>query len=335
MAPRGKRAKASTDKPSVSSALIAALKFVSVAQRDTGQPFQTHSVLTNNTVVAFDGTVAAGHRIEEDLHACPHTLRLIDALAKCGESLSITQLDGERLSIKSDRFKAFVPCVASNIIDVPLPDPPCAVIDDRLKRGFEVVSVLASDNAQHVVTASILLRAGSMLATNRQVMLEYWHGIDLPPGIVLPKAGVTAVMKAAKPLAKFGFSDRSATFYFEDGSWIRSQLYSEAWPNVDNVLNQRSNPWPLPELFYKGLDAIMSFSENGIVYFTPNVLRSHPSDGIGASYEITGLPGGVAYNAKHLKIVEPYVKTIDFVGADGISYFFGENVRGAITGVRA
>lgn len=334
MAPRGKRAKAA-DKTSASSELVKALKFVALAQKEVGQAYQTHVMLAHNQAVAFDGTIAAGHRIEEDIFACPHTLRLIDALAKCGETLSVTQLDNDKLSIKSDKFKAFVPCVGKDMLATVAPDPPCAVIDDRIKKGLEVVSVLASDNAQHVVTASILLRAGSMVATDRHTMLEYWHGIDLPPGIALPKAGATAVLKANKPLAQFGFSSNSVTFYFEDGSWIRSQLYSEPWPNVDNVLNVTSNPWPLPETFYKGLDAVASFSEDGNVHFKPNLLRSHNSEHTGASYEVIGLPSGPVFKAKQLKIIQPYVKTIDFIGKDGKAFFFGDNVRGAIVGGRA
>lgn len=334
MAPRGKRAKAA-DKTSASSALINALKFVAVAQKDIGQPYQTHVRLADNFAVAFDGTVAAGHKIEEDIKACPHTLRLLDALAKCGESLSITQLDGDKLAIKSDKFKAYVSCVSDAILMPTLPDPPCAVIDDRLKAGFEAVSVLASDNSQHVVTASILLQANSMLATDRHLMLEYWHGIDLPPGLAIPKAGVNALLKVNKPLARFGFSERSVTFYFEDGSWVRSQLYSEPWPDVSRILNVTSNPWPIPETLFKAVDAVAPFSENGAVYFGPNVIRSHASDGIGASYEVNGIPAGPIFRAKHLKIIEPYVKTIDFIGRNGISYFFGESLRGAITGMKA
>lgn len=333
MAPRGKRAKAA-DKTSASSELVKALKFVALAQKEVGQAYQTHVILAHNQAVAFDGTIAAGHRIEEDIFACPHTLRLIDALAKCGETLSVTQLDNDKLSIKSDKFKAFVPCVGKDMLATVAPDPPCAVIDDRIRKGFEVVGSLASDAAQHVVSSSILLQGGSMLATDRQVMLEYWHGIDLPPGIVIPKAGAAAVVKAGKALAQFGFSSNSVTFYFEDGSWIRSQLYSEPWPDVSRVLNVKSNPWPLPEAFYKAVEAVTSFSENGNLYFCGNVLRSHATDGIGASYEVVGLPNGPVYKAKHLKIIQQHVKTIDFVGVNGIAYFFGDSVRGAITGVR-
>jgi hypothetical protein len=50
---------------------------------------------------------------------------------------------------------------------------------------------------------------------------------------------------------------------------------------------------------------------------------------------VIGLPNGPVFKAKQLRIIEPYVKTIDFIGANGIAYFFGDNVRGAVTGIKA
>lgn len=330
------RKKKADEAPSSSTAaFIAALKFIAIAQRDIGTPFQVHSVLFNKWAVAFDGVLALGHPIEEDLSACPHTLRLIDALAKCGEALSVAQLDTGRLSVKSGGFRAFVPCASFDVMTEVRPDPPIAVIDDRLKLAFEAVAGLASDNAQHVVTASILLRSGSAVATDRSLAIEYWHGIDLPPGLVLPKAAVAAVCKIGKPLAKFGFSNTTVTFWFEDGSWLRTQLYSEPWPDIDRVLNVPSKPWPVPPDLAKALEAVAPFSEDGIVRFDTNILRSHDADGMGASYEVTGLPKGPKFNAKRLKIALQHTTNIDFGASNGIAYFFGDNVRGALTGVRA
>ena len=331
MAPRGKRANATATK-SLSSGLVEALKFISVAQRDTGQVYQTHCILARNMAVAFDGVVAAGVPIAEDIQACPQTGALVAALSQCGESLSITQLDGARLSIKSEKFQAYVPCVSWQELTYPTPDAPCATIDDRIRAGFACVGILASDTSQHVVTASVLLQANSMVSTNRHVMLEYWHGIDLPR-IIIPKAFVTAITKSTKPLKQLGFSDNSVTFYFDDGSWIKSQRYADEWPDMGKILNQGFEPKPIPENFYKAVDAVASFSDDGSVRLMDTKLSSHKDAGVGAVYDCD-LRVNVTLNAKYLKIAEPYAKVFDFTGINGISYFQGECVRGAISQVR-
>ncbi len=313
------------------ASLVNALRFVSLAQRDIGTPNQVHVMLRNNWAVAFDGVLAAGHRIDEDLNACPHTLRMIDALMKCGETLAITHLDTGRLSVRSGAFKALIPCADPLTLPVAFPDPPVGQIDERLLKGFAAVGDLATEGSQHVITSSVLLGPGTVTATNRHLILQYWHGIDLPPGLVLPKAAVTALLKANKPVVKFGFSPSTMTFYFEDESWLRTQLYSEAWPDISHILDVRSNAWPVPEDLFKALAAVSSFSEDGNVFFMSGSMRSHDTDAKGASYELRGIPNNIALNAKLLKMLEPYINAIDLQGVNHVTYFFGENIRGALS----
>jgi len=330
MAPKGKRAKA-TEKSSLTTGLVKALEFISVAQKKEGSIYQTHCYMGGNRVVAFDGILAAGQHIEEDLLACPQTSLLISALSKCSDNLAITQLANDRLSIKSEKFKAIIPCVSREALHYVVPDAPCAVIDNRLRSGFEKLAPLVSDSAEHVLTSSFLLQANSMLATNRHVMVEFWHGIDLPPNIILPKACAVAICKTNKNLVQFGFSPNSVTFYFDDNSWIKSQLYSEAWPGTSKIFKYHPDYAPIPERFFETLDIVKPFSESGNIYFLENALSSHANAGEGASYEFEGLPNDLVFNQKYLELIKSYATHIDFIGENGISYFYGENIRGAIS----
>jgi hypothetical protein len=326
MAPRGRK---KAEPKAKSTALVSALKFISVAQKDAGQPHETHCRLAHNTAVAFNGTLAAGVRIDEDITANPHTLKLLAALERCGETFSITQLDNERLSIKSEKFKAVVPCLTSDQLLSVEPDAPCAIINDSLKEGFNVVSTIVSDNSEFMVTASILLRNQTMVSTNTHILFEYWHGIDLPP-LVIPKLAALAVSRCTLPLSRLGFSAGSVTFWFSDNSWIKTQQYTEKWPNVDRILNVPCLDKPIPETFYHGLDAIAPFADDNRVHCGQGILSTHTDTNLGASYEVEGLPEGPSFNLKYLKIIEPYVKTIDFVGVKGTTFFFGDKVRGLV-----
>ena len=176
---------------------------------------------------------------------------LIDALSKCDENFSLTQLDNNRLSIKSGKFKAVVPCLDPTLMQEALPDPMIAQINNSFKLAVEAVGVLASENAQHILTASVLMNGASVISTNRVMLLEYWHGLDLPSNIPLPKQFVAALVKTKKNLIGFGFSRSSATFYFEDTSWIRTQLYNDEWPDVSNILNRQANLWSIDASFFK------------------------------------------------------------------------------------
>lgn len=313
------------------SRFVEALNFVSVATKKQGAPFETHTKLAAKWAKAFNGVVAAAHIMEEELYACPHHQTLLDAMARCGDTFSITQMDRDRLAVKSGKFRAVVPCIDPELIGEIEPDMAIAPIDDRFKTAIGAVGILASESGQSVVDASLLIRSGSVVGTNRLVLFECWHGIDLPV-MSLPKAGVVALTKQSKPLLGFGVSSSNATFHYE-GAWIRSQFYSDTWPNVDSVFNKPHNAWPIPEGFFTALKAVSEFSTDGDVYFHDGVLRSHDSEAIGAAYEVRGLPRGPIFNAKRLAMIEPYAKQIDFMtNGEKILTFFGDNIRGVVCG---
>ena len=327
-------------KPSNASSLITALQFVSIAQKDKGTFFQTHCRIANNQIVAYDGNLSAGHYVEDDLTACPQTRVLKETLLKCGQSLSITQLDNARLAVKSGKLTNLVPCTVEEMPLV-VPDTPIAAIDNRLKTGFEVVGLLAKEGAERVVLASILLNANSMLGTNGHIVVEFWHGIDLPPNLVLPKSFIAAILKTDKQLAQLGFSFNnetgqynSLTFYFADNSWIKTQLYNDQWPDTGKVLNVNSNAMVLPESFFDAVKTLASLASDNRFYLFQNLLRTSFDETTGASYEVEGLPPGKIFSAEYMKLLCNFIKCVDFTTYEDKALFFGENIRGAIMACR-
>lgn len=334
---RASRKPKAVAEPITSTGFIDGLKFLSFVTKDVGAPMETHVILNQKTAVASNGVLSAGVLIEEDIFACPHNGLLIEALSKCGQHLSITQLDNNRLSIKSDKFKAVVPCLDPNILIAPEPDMPMGDLDDRFKEALEAVGMLATDTAQQVALASILIQSRSVMATNGKMLFEYWHDIDMPSGLALPKAIIAPLTKIKKKLVKFGFSHSSMTFFFEDKSWIKTQFFVETWPDVSHILNVKSNAFPVPNDFFKALDAVAPFSSDGFVYLDKDLLRSHEADGAGATYELAGLPKSPSYSAKLLSMIKPYAEKIDFIAPgphEGTHclMFFGKVIRGVIMG---
>lgn len=320
-----------------SNQLLAALEFCSCVSEKLGASYETHIGLRNNWAIAFNGIVAAGNPIAEDITCFPHNLLLIEALSKCDDNFTLTQLDNGRLSIKSGKFKAVVPCLDPALMQTAVPDPMIVGITNKFKEAVEAVGVLASENAQHVLTASVLMNGQSVISTNRVMIMESWHGLDLPPNVPLPKQFVAALVKQKKNLVGFGFSNNSATFYFEDGCWLRTQLYSDEWPDVSGILNREANLWSIDPNFFKSLEAVIPFSEDGNIYSDTNLLMSHADHGVGATFECNGIPKGFVYPAKQLMLMKPYCKKVDFM-ASGVHdsiyclVFEGEQVRGVISG---
>lgn len=318
--------------------LINALHFISVAQKPEDDVYyKTHCILHNGMAMGYNGTITAGAKIEETLEVVPNTYKLIAALERTTKDVSITELEG-KLSIRSGAFSCFVPCW-HEAMPALTPDPPLCDISDVLKIGFDMISGFTIDNDKRkIVECSMLLRENSMFATDTAVILEFWHGLSLPT-IVLPKIAVSAILNSDKKLKQLGVSSNSCTFWFEDNSWIKTQLYDEAWPDIDRVLNKPCNPEPLPEGFYNALRTIKPFAAGKdaekTVHFMNGALQSHRNKDEGACCEAVGVKHGPAFNIKRLERIEHCVDTIDFYSSS-TAFFFSKcgKVRGALAGVR-
>ena len=310
------------------------MNFISKAQSKLGVPYQTHCVIKNGILSAFDGTITIGIACKFDFEACPHTLSLIDAIKNCSSDVSITQLNNCVLSIKSGKFKASIDCHPSdNMVCIP-PDPKIATIDNRLLDAFNCVVNIVSETAAKECLAGVLLQCNSVLATNGMLLVEYWHGINLPSGLLLPKKFVKAVIDSDKNIAGFGYSPNSVTFYFEDNSFIRTNLYQSPFPNTAPIFDGwLGEPMPLPDEFFKAVASIGKCTEAGKVYFVEDKVSSTKTPSLGASYEVECLPNNMAFNSNYIKLIEPYCELAHFDKNSHTFYFFSNNVRGALKGM--
>jgi hypothetical protein len=331
----GRRPRSKATEPS-NNKLLEAIRFVSLACSEKGPINETHLYLGSRWAVASNGVITIATQIEEDIYAAPQAKLMQEALSKCGESFALTILESN-LSIKGSKFKAIIPCIDPTLLTIPSPDEIVADINDNFRVGLETVGVLVNDNAQNIVAASILLNGRSLVTSDTSILFEFWHGIDLPSGLSLPKAIIGPIAKAGKKLSKLGFSPSSLTFYYEDQSWIKTQLFVEKWPNIDELLNRPSNQMPLPKDFWEGFAAVAPFSTDGAVYFDAGTMRSHPTDAAGAAFDVPGLPKGPSFAIRSLGLLKGLgVKSADFFTPGRFNgtmlTFTSDNVRGAIAG---
>jgi hypothetical protein len=315
------------------SRLLEAMRFLSLCQKKDGNEAETYCRLTHNSAVAFNSTLAIGSLIEEDIEACPHTASMILALERCGDSYSITQLNDNRLLVRSGDFQAFVPCCDPAKLSWAAPDAAQAAITDALTGALKLLAPIVKDKAPTVLAASILLRSGSAIATNRVVIVEAWHGCNLP-AISIPKAAATAILKSGKKVAWFGLGANTATFGFDDQSWIRTNLF-KTQEDMSLLLDKfASDPREIKPAFFEAVRKIAPFSKDGLVYCGGNETVSSHRSGLQLGGELTLMvEGGLhkrIYSIDNLKLIEKYVKKIDENAGQNVTMFFGDNIRGAI-----
>lgn len=317
--------------------MLEAINFVKGATDDK-QDWQEYCRIINGWIIAFDGSIAAGHPIEADMAVCPHTKRLKEAVERAGATLSLSAQENGRLSVAGEKARFTVPCLPGSALHPVMPDPSIAMLDDRLKAAFGAVIKLAKEEADTIHEQSVLLRAYTVVGCNGALAIEAYHGIDLPPGLGIPHKAAKVIAQQTATLVGFGWDmGRSVTFHFANGAWIKTQLMEGEWPPIDDVLNRPVYYAPTPEGLFEGLAAILSFSDDGAVHFHDDKLKttygSNDAGALsGASYEVPGLFKGSSFTGRLLDMAAPYAKQIDYQSNPDVLMFLDieQNVRGVL-----
>ena len=315
--------------------IVTALRFVEPASKDIGTINQTHCMISGGWVAAFDGLLMMAAKIDTDITAYPNTKRLLATLSRCDEAVQITQLDNNRLGVKSGKFSATIPCLEPGLLTFTPPDPTQGAFNEAVVAALKTVGMIAKENAPRMVQASVMLRANSAVATDGVTAFEAWHGLPMPT-VVLPKVFITELLKITKKPVSAGASPNTFTVYFDDESFIRTQLYVEPYPDVDKVLNVNASPYPIPAELWPALaklDAMKGDAHN--VYFKATKLQTDNDETVGASYEFNDEAWdveNVCFNIDFLRRFETLAQTVDWDVDErpGMAAFYGPNFRGVL-----
>lgn len=335
------RPRGASNKSTQAAQLQEALAFVECAVNDT-MPYGDFVSLVGNMAVVHSGQMSAGHPIVEELTLTPHLGKLKAALARCGKTLVITETENGQLSIKGDKLRAVVPCHAE-----PIPENSAdiqALEGDfgALKEAFKVCGTLASEQGERLVEASLLVSPNTCTGTNGSAMLQYWHGLNVPPGTVISKLFAASVAKQSKRItglgaqwdSELGFA-RSLTVWFEGGAWIKTQCFNDRWPEIDKLLEGGPNKVDVPPTLFDAIEAVLPFCEGKTtksILFKNDFVQTHNDANVGAQFEVPGLLGGKCFDGKLMSQIAPWVKRIDLTSDATRAFFVSDSapVRGVI-----
>lgn len=315
--------------------LLDALAFISVAGTKDVSAYNSHVRFINGWAIMSDGQVSAGFPVKgvDDLDCCPQLKQLKIALNKCGKTLSITQLETGKLSIKGDVTNFKVACLPNDQMPDLEWDDPIAPCDDSLKTAFYACGVLTDENATEVIEASIHMQAYICSATDKKSIIQFAHQNNLPP-VVLPKIFTNAVAKMKQPLVAFGWTqDRSITLHFEGGAWLKTLVYADPWPidSINNIMSAATSCIEMPKELLDAIAVTSEFAGHEVILLKDGVVQTHLSDNEGAQYEIKFNGCDKQVNADHFKALGPYIHKIDTTTYRDRVFFESAGCRGVMT----
>lgn len=317
--------------------MLAELKFVqgSVAKKDF-LPSLTHFCIENGTVRGYNGTIALCSPIPFDIACKPKAESLVRAIANCKETVQLSMTPAGRLSVKSAGFKAFIECVEGETPHVVPGGTDVAVNGIALLAALKAVQPFIGDDASRPWCNGVLLKGASVYASNNVTLVEYWAGETLPAVVNLPRVAVKELLRIGEAPTHAQYDEHCVTFHYEGRRWLRTQLLPSDWPDLTRVLDNPSAPVPMDARIFEGLEIIKPFSDKlGRVIFRDAGMHTHAQESEGASYAVDGLEVNGVYNIEMLELLQGVATSIDLTTYPRPCLFFGENLRGAIVGMRA
>lgn len=317
--------------------MLADLRFVqgAVARKDY-EPSLTHFCIKDGRILGYNGAIALCTPTDLPISCVPKAVPFVKAVATCREAIELHMTENGRLCIRSAGFKAFVECLEDG--EYPDVQPEGTVVDipdGGILPALQQLTPFIGQDASRPWARGVLLRGHSAFATNNIIAVQKWLGYRFPVDINIAEEAVEEILRIGEEPRQIQVGENSATFHFGGGRWLRCQLLSTEWPDVERIFDRPSDPKPLPEGFFDGLHSLTAFTDDlDHVYLLDGVLSTAAADGTGASVRVEGVPAGGVYNVRQLLHLEGIVRTIDLAAFPEPCMWFGEKLRGAIVGMR-
>lgn len=307
--------------------LLDALKFIATVQNKKDDVRYTHCIITNKKIIATNEEITLCVPIEEEFNACLPTNLFIDALSKCEGEFSITS-DGQNVTLVSGDYTAVIAGIDASAVILPDLNANIAHISNAVSEALAAVWPVAGNSIDYV-----LLQGNTAVATNRHMLIEYWHGVDLPPSLCLSINSAKLIGKVKKELTGFGYSDKSITLYYEDGSILQTKRINAEFPSYysEKLAPPSNNFVDVPGNFYSAIKAIAPFAPDEIIKFNKDVMLSYANPA--TFHNVDNLPDDMAFNYNYLLKLSIVLQSGKMQFGNNCLYGVSDNARCALMAI--
>lgn len=315
------------------------LRFVrgSVAKKDL-MPALTNFRIEAGRVQGYNGKIAISAPIDFDINCTPKATTLVAAIDRCNEEgVQFGMTKAGKLSVKSGKFRAYIDCIEGPTAHVTPVGDTVPINGEAFMSALATLQPLIGNDANKQWSNGILFDGQFAYATNNVIIGQYWLGFNVPFPVTLPREAVKELLRIGEPPVRVQSSENAFTAHYANGVWIWCQLIESKWPNMGAIIDKvQGHPIDVnPELF-DALDNVRPFLDaTGRVVLEPGVVRSmNASDECGAIYELPWIMNKGHFHVEMLLKLKTVAKQIDLSCYPNPCPWYGENVRGAIMGLR-
>ena len=324
--------------------MLEALKFVrgAVAKKDF-VPELTHYLIRAGRITGFNGRIALSCKIDTDLDIAPKALPFIKAIERCETTTKMHVTPTGKVSIKSGKKRFLIDQMEEKEYPEIVPEDSEKI--ELPEQGFtqtlkELLPFVAED-ASRPWAKGILFRNGYAYATNNIILVQKWLGFHLPFEINFPQHAINELIRIKRSPTRIQVTENAATFWFDDDTWMRTNLLATEWPDLDGLLDKHASCPPdtavnLDDNTFQAVEDLSPFvDELGRIFLNGASFGTTQVEDHGAHIEVGDLGTDKAcYHFKQLKLVHNIAQTINFAAYPNPCSFFGEGLRGLLVGIR-
>ena len=316
--------------------LLKAVEFCSVAQKKGGDDTATHIRLNGNWAIAYNRELVAGHPINETISCCPESDKLLKALKKVKSTLSVTVDDEDQiLEINCDGSVVKIPTIQHAQVNAPTYAAPEFGLTPEFKKSIKLLDKITKKSGDTIYEVTACLSNNSAMATDNEVVIEAWHGLQITPAepLVVGKPFLSAVAKCSKEPVSIGSTKEFVTVFYEDGSFISGFRYDQGWEDVfkpDVLFANCTEQEEISTKFLKALSFCLEFSDDGTVFTGTNTVNSDKTMSPAATVQVPGVASLICLNKAQIKFITDSCTGIKLDTEDKYVHVFGDGFRGVI-----
>lgn len=317
--------------------MLNTLRFVqgAIAKKDF-VPALTHFRIKDGRITGFNGRLALSSPIDLDLDVTPQATTLVKAIGQCQGTVQIHLTPKGRLAVKSGSFRVYIDCLENAQFPEIEPEGTVIPAPEGLLQAMKVMVPFIGEDASRPWANGLLFRGPSVYATNNIYFVEYWLGMGMPVEVNVPKSTVQEILRIGEDPTSLQVETNSLTFFYEGDRWLRTQLFTDEWPDLSDMFERHStDPSAIPSGLFEGAKTLLPFiqSDRGL-YLLQDRIATHPDSGVGAEVEMEGLPDkDMRFNVDQLLLMEKLADESALSAYPNPCIFYGDRIRGLLAGM--
>ena len=318
--------------------MLKELKFVqgAVAKKDF-IPSLTHFEIKDGKIKGFNGKLALCAPIPISFDIKPRAIPFVKAIQGCkNDTVQLSITPTGRLSVKAGRNKFLVDCCEEDFPDVQPEGNWMSLEGINIIPAFKALLDFTGEDASRPWAMGIMLRDTFAYATNNIILMEYDLGATFPIPINVPKNAVAEVVRIGQEPKGIMICESSVTFMYDEHLWVKTQLYETNWPDLNRVLDSTgADMQPISEEVFEAVRTVSPFvDELNRVIFKDGSVTTNTEGGAGGTVTLDDFSYEGVYNYKYFLSLEGLITKIDLTKYPSPCVFEGENIRGALMGMR-